>query len=92
MFGAAQAPHPITAPVEFIDESLTGDRVMHGAFDDRPKLRPHFVRISEKERLHPQSHLLFEITFANRSDFDPLQALDRGRDGALPVAVKQPLE
>ena len=91
-FGAGQAPQPITAPAEFFDETLAGDRVMHGAFDDRPKLRQHFAGVCEKERLRPPSHLVFELMLADRMNLDPLQALERGRAVALPVVVKQLLE
>ena len=44
---------------------------MHGVFYDRPKLRQHFARVREKERPRSFSHLVFEITLAERMDFDP---------------------
>ena len=71
MFRAEEAPHPITALGECIDEILTGHRTMHGVFYDRPKLRQHFARVREKERPRSFSHLVFEITLAERMDFDP---------------------
>ena len=44
---------------------------MHGVFDDRPKLRQHFAGGCEKERLRPQSNLVFELMLADRMNLRP---------------------
>ena len=79
---------PMAAPRKRFDECMAGDGPVHGVIDDRTQLRHHHVRVREEQRLHPPSHLLLELTLVDRSNVDPAQALDRGRNVACPDATQ----
>ena len=91
--GAVQAPGPTAAPGESFDESAAGHRALRRALHDRQELSDDLFDIRDEERLHPPTHLSFEVPLVYRPDLDPPQPVDRGRSvaGPVPQESREPL-